>query len=109
MRSVLCADRLDSTLLPWLNSSSFSAEVVSIWQTLAPSQGDSSYVVLDAQAPDKVRGRFKVGFNLPVGIDGTSETDGLNGCAPSRSGKRSSPARPSVAIYIERLQLNFLP
>ena len=42
------------------------------------SQGDSSYVVLDAQAPYKVRGRFKVGFNLPAGIDGTSETDGLD-------------------------------
>lgn len=42
------------------------------------SQGDSSYVVLDAQAPYQVRGRFKVGFNLPAGIDGTSETDGLD-------------------------------
>ena len=41
------------------------------------SQGDSSYVVLDATAPYKVRGRFRVGFNLPAGIDGTSETDGL--------------------------------
>ncbi len=41
------------------------------------SQGDSSYVVLDATAPYKVRGRFKVGFNLAAGIDGTSETDGL--------------------------------
>ena len=44
---------------------------------IVSSQGDSSYVVLDAQAPYKVRGRFKVGFNLPAGIDGTSETDGL--------------------------------
>ena len=42
------------------------------------SQGDSSYVVLDAAAPYKLRGRFKVGFNLPAGIDGTSETDGLD-------------------------------
>ncbi|OBV38836.1 3-phytase [Janthinobacterium psychrotolerans] len=44
------------------------------------SQGDSSYVVLDALAPYKVRGRFRVGFNLQAGvdgIDGTSETDGL--------------------------------
>ena len=41
------------------------------------SQGDSSYVVLDATAPYKVRGRFRVGFNLRAGIDGTSETDGL--------------------------------
>ncbi|MDN2671667.1 phytase [Janthinobacterium sp. SUN026] len=45
---------------------------------IVSSQGDSSYVVLDAQAPYAVRGRFKVGFNLPAGIDGTSETDGLD-------------------------------
>ncbi|MNM08899.1 3-phytase precursor [compost metagenome] len=45
---------------------------------IVSSQGDSSYVVLDAQAPYKVRGRFKVGFNLAGGIDGTSETDGLD-------------------------------
>jgi 3-phytase len=45
---------------------------------IVSSQGDSSYVVLDAQAPYKMRGRFKVGFNLSSGIDGTSETDGLD-------------------------------
>ncbi|MEF2265780.1 phytase [Janthinobacterium sp. LS2A] len=45
---------------------------------IVSSQGDNSYVVLDAKAPYKVRGRFKVGFNLPAGIDGTSETDGLD-------------------------------
>ncbi|MDO8065111.1 phytase [Janthinobacterium sp. SUN206] len=45
---------------------------------IVSSQGDSSYVVLDAQAPYAVRGRVKVGFNLPAGIDGTSETDGLD-------------------------------
>ncbi len=42
------------------------------------SQGDSSYVVMDTQAPYTVRGRFRVGFNLAAGIDGTSETDGLD-------------------------------
>lgn len=41
------------------------------------SQGDSSYLVMDAQAPYKVRGSFRVGFNIAAGIDGTSETDGL--------------------------------
>lgn len=45
---------------------------------IVSSQGDSSYVVLDALAPYKVRGRFKVGFNLAAGIDGTSDTDGLD-------------------------------
>lgn len=41
------------------------------------SQGDNSYLVLDARAPYKVRGSFRVGYNLAAGIDGTSETDGL--------------------------------
>lgn len=41
------------------------------------SQGDNSYLVMDAKAPYKVRGSFRVGFNLAAGIDGTSETDGL--------------------------------
>jgi myo-inositol-hexaphosphate 3-phosphohydrolase len=41
------------------------------------SQGDNSYLVLDAQAPYRVRGSFRVGYNLTAGIDGTSETDGL--------------------------------
>nr|WP_315249357.1 phytase [uncultured Duganella sp.] len=41
------------------------------------SQGDNSYLVLDAKAPYKVRGSFRVGYNLAAGIDGTSETDGL--------------------------------
>ncbi|MET0320398.1 MAG: phytase [Duganella sp.] len=41
------------------------------------SQGDNSYLVLDARAPYRVRGSFRVGYNLAAGIDGTSETDGL--------------------------------
>lgn len=45
---------------------------------IVSSQGDSSYVVLDAQAPYAVRGRFKVGFNVEAGIDGTADTDGLD-------------------------------
>jgi len=45
---------------------------------IVSSQGDNSYVVLDAAAPFKVRGRFRVGFNVAAGIDGTSETDGLD-------------------------------
>ena len=45
---------------------------------IVSSQGDSSYAVLDALPPFRLRGRFKVGFNLPAGIDGTSDTDGLD-------------------------------
>ena len=42
------------------------------------SQGDSSYVVMDAAAPHSVRGRFRIGVNLEAMIDGASETDGLD-------------------------------
>lgn len=44
---------------------------------LVSSQGDNSYVVLDALPPHKLRGRFRIGYNLAAGIDGASETDGL--------------------------------
>ena len=41
------------------------------------SQGNDSYLVLDAHAPYAVRGAFRVGLNAERGIDGASETDGL--------------------------------
>lgn len=41
------------------------------------SQGNSSYVVFDAAPPFKVRGAFRIGTNAAAGIDGASETDGL--------------------------------
>jgi 3-phytase len=41
------------------------------------SQGNDSYLVLDAAAPYAVRGGFRVGLNAERGIDGASETDGL--------------------------------
>ncbi|MBC3806792.1 phytase [Undibacterium seohonense] len=41
------------------------------------SQGDNSYVIYDAQAPFRYRGKFRIGFNIEKGIDGSSETDGL--------------------------------
>lgn len=41
------------------------------------SQGNDSYVVLDAAAPYRVRGVFRIGLNAAAGIDGVSETDGL--------------------------------
>jgi 3-phytase len=41
------------------------------------SQGNDSYVVLDAAAPHRVRGAFRIGINVDKGIDGASETDGL--------------------------------
>ena len=41
------------------------------------SQGNDSYVVLDAAPPYAPRGAFRVGLNGALGIDGASETDGL--------------------------------
>lgn len=42
------------------------------------SQGNDSYVVLDATAPYRVRGAFRIGINVHAGVDGASETDGLD-------------------------------
>lgn len=42
------------------------------------SQGNDSYVVLDATPPFALRGVFRVGLNAAQGIDGVSETDGLD-------------------------------
>lgn len=41
------------------------------------SQGNDSYVILDAKPPFKVLGHFSVSLNPATGIDGVSETDGL--------------------------------
>jgi 3-phytase len=41
------------------------------------SQGNNSYVILDAIAPYKVRGIIRVDMDAELGIDGVSETDGL--------------------------------
>ena len=42
------------------------------------SQGNDSYAVLDAAPPHRFRGAFRIGINLEAGIDGVSETDGLD-------------------------------
>lgn len=41
------------------------------------SQGNNSYLVLDALPPYQFRGAFRIGLNAAKGIDGASETDGL--------------------------------
>ncbi len=50
------------------------------------SQGDNSYVVIDALPPFKVRGKFRIGFNAEAGIDGSAETDGLDVTAANLGG-----------------------
>lgn len=44
---------------------------------LVSSQGNDSYVVYDAEAPYALRGVFRAGLNAQAGVDGASETDGL--------------------------------
>jgi 3-phytase len=48
---------------------------------IVSSQGNSSYVVLDAAPPYRVRGAFRVGIDAARGIDAVSETDGLDATA----------------------------
>ena len=42
------------------------------------SQGDDSYVLYSSEAPYEYVGRFNIGMNSKAGIDGASETDGLD-------------------------------
>ena len=48
---------------------------------IVSSQGNSSYVVLEAAPPYKVRGAFRIGIDAARGIDAVSETDGLDATA----------------------------
>jgi myo-inositol-hexaphosphate 3-phosphohydrolase len=54
---------------------------------IASSQGDSSFVVLDAQPPFAFRGAFRIGINAEAGIDAVSETDGLEVTAINLGGR----------------------
>jgi 3-phytase len=53
---------------------------------VASSQGNDSYVVIDAQPPFTPRGAFRIGTAAEAGIDGTSETDGLDVTSASLPG-----------------------
>ncbi|PWR20921.1 phytase [Zavarzinia compransoris] len=44
---------------------------------LVSSQGNDSYAVFDALPPHRPRGAFRIGINAAAGIDGASETDGI--------------------------------
>ena len=54
------------------------------------SQGNDSYVVLDAEPPYALKGAFRVGLNGALGIDGASETDGLEVSAANLGGPWSN-------------------
>lgn len=51
------------------------------------SQGSNSYVVADAAAPHRIRGSFRIGLNPEAGIDGASETDGLDVTSANLGGR----------------------
>jgi 3-phytase len=53
---------------------------------VASSQGNNSYVVLDAAPPFAWRGAFRIGIDVAAGIDGVSETDGLEVTAANLGG-----------------------
>lgn len=42
------------------------------------SQGDNSYMLYQALPPYQALGKFRVGTNVALGLDGSSETDGLD-------------------------------
>lgn len=41
------------------------------------SQGNNSYLIVESVPPYAIKGAFRVGLNAAAGIDGSSETDGL--------------------------------
>ncbi len=76
------------------------------------SQGNDSYAVFDTEKPFAYRGSFRVGLNAAKGIDGTSETDGLDvssanlggvfseGMLVVQDGRNHMPSSPQNFKYI---------
>lgn len=60
------------------------------------SQGNNSYVVLDADPPHRVRGAFRIGIAPDAAIDGVSETDGLE-----VTSRPLGPALPAGALVVQ--------
>jgi len=77
-------DSTDMTVVAKLNDKLHAdVEGIELYQTetqnilVVSSQGNDSYVLLNADAPYDYIGRFRIGLNAEKGIDGASETDGL--------------------------------
>ncbi len=70
---------------------------------LVSSQGNHTYVLYDAAAPYSHRGTFRVGLNGKDGIDGTSETDGLDVIAVNLG-----PSYPEGIVVIQD-GFNYMP
>jgi len=62
------------------------------------SQGNDRYVVLEATPPYKMRGVFSVGMHAQLGIDGASETDGLEVTSEDLSGNHTGPWRLGMLV-----------
>ncbi|QVL44850.1 MAG: phytase [Methylophilaceae bacterium] len=62
------------------------------------SQGNDSYVVLDATPPYQVRGNFRIGINALLAIDGASETDGLEVTSADLSGHNTGLWRLGMLV-----------
>ncbi len=65
---------------------------------IVSSQGNDSYVVLEALPPYKLRGAFTIGLNADLGIDGASETDGLEVTALDLSGNNTGIWRLGMLV-----------
>ncbi|WP_062268691.1 phytase [Endozoicomonas arenosclerae] len=76
------------------------------------SQGNDSYAIFDTEKPYAYRGSFRVGLNAAKGIDGASETDGLDvssanfggvfseGMLVVQDGRNQMPSSPQNFKYI---------
>lgn len=62
------------------------------------SQGNDRYAVLDARPPYRLRGVFSIALNAEMGIDGASETDGLDVTAVDLSGHNRGPWRQGMLV-----------
>jgi 3-phytase len=62
------------------------------------SQGNDSYVILESSSPYRHRGTFKIAMNAPLGIDGASETDGLEVTSADLSGNNTGPWRLGMLV-----------
>jgi 3-phytase len=74
-------DLVDHTLGAHLNA---DVEGLSLYRhggrtlLLASSQGDNSYAVYDVSKGDAYLGSFRIGDNKTAGVDGATETDGID-------------------------------
>lgn len=62
------------------------------------SQGNDRYAVLDAHSPYRMRGVFSVTSNASLGLDGTSETDGLDVTSVDLSGNQTGPWQHGMLV-----------